>query len=91
MKATELQPENPQPWLWLGQLDLATGHPEDAIAAMNQVFVLNQPVDTTRLAARAVIVRAQAQIAQRAARGQVASAASGSSRDSGSAPGRAAS
>ncbi len=68
VKATDLQPDNPQPWLWLGQLDLATGRPEDAIAAMNQVFVLNQPVDTTRLAANAVIVRAQAQIAQRAAR-----------------------
>jgi hypothetical protein len=68
VKATQLQPQNPQPWLWLGQLELATGHPKDAINAMLQVFGLNQPVDTTRLTANAVIIKAQAQLAARAAR-----------------------
>ena len=44
VKATQLQTENPQPWLWLGQLeDLANGHPGHAIVAMQQVFGLNLP------------------------------------------------
>ncbi len=68
VKATQLQPQNPQPWLWLGQLDLANGHPSDALVAMQQVFALNLPVDTTRLTANAVIIKAQAQLAARAAR-----------------------
>jgi hypothetical protein len=68
VKATQLQPQNPQPWLWLGQLELATGRPADAIAAMDQVFALNLPVDTTRLTASAAIAKAQGQIARRAAR-----------------------
>ncbi len=68
VKATQLQPENPESWLWLGQLDLATGRDEDALLEMAQVFALNQPVDTTRLAANAAIIQAKAQIAQRAAR-----------------------
>jgi O-Antigen ligase len=68
VKATQLQPQNPQPWLWLGQLELATRHPADAITAMTRVFALNQPVDTTRLTANAAIVKAQAQLARRAAR-----------------------
>jgi hypothetical protein len=70
VKATRLQPQNPQPWLWLGQLDLASGHPSDALVAMQQVFALNLPVDTTRLTANAVIIKAQAQLAARAARVQ---------------------
>jgi Flp pilus assembly protein TadD len=68
VQATQLQPQNPQPWLWLGQLDLANGHPSDALVAMQQVFALNLPVDTTRLTANAVIIKAQAQLAARAAR-----------------------
>ncbi|MGH2895319.1 MAG: O-antigen ligase family protein, partial [Solirubrobacteraceae bacterium] len=68
LKASQLQPENPQPWLWLAQFDVAAGQSQAALTAAAQVFALNQPVDSTRLAANDVIVQAQAQIARRAAR-----------------------
>jgi hypothetical protein len=68
VKATQLQPDNPQPWLWLGQFDLATGHPADAIGALSHVMVLYQPVLPTRIAASEGIAQAQTQLAQRAAR-----------------------
>jgi hypothetical protein len=67
VQATHLQPENPMPWLWLAQLDIANGRSDDAIGAAGHVMTLNQPVDATRLAARGVILQAQAQVARRQA------------------------
>jgi Flp pilus assembly protein TadD len=66
VKATQLQPDNPQPWLWRGQLDLATGQPRDAIGALSHVLALYLPVAPTRVAASEGIVEAQAQLTQRA-------------------------
>ena len=67
LQATRLQPDNPLPWLWLGQSDIANGRSAEAIDAVSHVMTLNQPVDPTRLAARDVILQAQAQLARRQA------------------------
>lgn len=78
LKATALQPDNPLPWLWLAQLDVASGRPNDAIGDAYEVMNLNLPVDPTRLGARDVILQAQAQLARRqaaAARRQAAARA----------------
>lgn len=83
IRATQLQPENPLPWLWLGQLDVANGRYGEAIGAASEVMALNQPVDATRLAARDVIVQAQAGLAQR----QAAAAARAKSQQRRRAPG----
>jgi Tfp pilus assembly protein PilF len=66
-KATQIQPENPTPWLWLAQLDVKNGRSAAALDAANQVMLLNLPVDSTRFAARDVILQAQAQQARRQA------------------------
>ncbi len=67
VKATDIQPQNPLPWLWLAQLDVSNGRLNDAVRETNQVMVLNQPVDGTRLAGRDVILQVQARLARRQA------------------------
>jgi hypothetical protein len=67
LKAADLQPDNPLPWLWLGQLDITNGRLPEALGAAGQVMVLNQPVDATRLAARGIILQARADLARRQA------------------------
>ena len=46
VKATQVQPDNPQSWLWLGQLDAGPGHPEAAIAELQHALSLDLPVTT---------------------------------------------
>ena len=67
-QATRLQPDNPQPWVWLAEFDLQRGHPQAAIAAANQVLALDHTVDPNTTNARAIVAQAQATLAQRAAR-----------------------
>jgi cytochrome c-type biogenesis protein CcmH/NrfG len=69
VKATQVQSENPRPWVLLGLLDFRGGRPADAIAAMKRVLALEHPSDTITLNALAVTSQARAQLAQqRAAR-----------------------
>ena len=66
------------------------GRSADAIGAAGQVMTLNQPVDATRLAARDVILQAQAQLARRqaaAARVSVAESGAGLEHSVGQRPG----
>ncbi len=67
VNATLIQPENPQPWLWLGQLDFDTGRPANAIAEMSHVLSLDLPISSDTLTARGIIAQASAQLAQRQA------------------------
>jgi hypothetical protein len=67
IKATQTQPQNPMPWLWLGQLNFQIGHPRDAIIAMSRVLALDHPLDNTSFTAHSVITAAGAQLAKREA------------------------
>jgi predicted Zn-dependent protease len=68
LQATRLQPDNPEPWVWLAQFEAQTGRPGAAIAAAGRVLALDHTVDPNTNAARATITQAQATLAQRAAR-----------------------
>jgi hypothetical protein len=67
VKAAQIQPQNPLPWLWLGQLDLESGRPRDAITAMSLVLLYDVPINADTLLARSVITQATTQLNQRAA------------------------
>ena len=67
VKAARLQPENPQSWLWLGQLDVADGRPGAAITELQRMLSLDLPVSQQTTAARGLIAQATAQLAQRRA------------------------
>jgi hypothetical protein len=67
VKATQVQPDNPRPWVLLGLLDFHGGRLRDAIAAMKRVLVLEHPSDAISLNALTVIQQSQAQLAQRRA------------------------
>jgi hypothetical protein len=41
LRATTLQPSNPQPWLWLAAFYEQTGHPQLAIVSAQRVFALD--------------------------------------------------
>ena len=94
VKATQIQPDNPRPWLWLGRLDFHAGRYRTP-SPTERVLALDQPTTRTTLTARSVIAEARAQLAQRPAAAKRSSrpaiAAPGSSSASGSGPGRAAS
>ncbi|MFZ1994466.1 MAG: tetratricopeptide repeat protein, partial [Solirubrobacteraceae bacterium] len=76
-KATEVQPDNPRPWVLLGLMDFHSGRLSDAIAEMKRVLVLEHPSDVDTLNADTVIGQSKAQLAQqRAARRSAARARS---------------
>lgn len=66
-KATQIQPDNPRPWVLLGLLDYHAGRYTDAIAEMKRVLVLEHPSDVNTLNADFVIAQSEAVRAQRAA------------------------
>jgi hypothetical protein len=67
VRATQLQPANPEPWLWLGSLDMHTHQWQAAITALGHVALLDQPADVNRKTAIAQINLAAANLkAQRA-------------------------
>jgi O-Antigen ligase len=70
VKATQIQPENPQSWLSLGALDLAAGRPQTAITELQHALSLDLPPSGDTNTARAEITQARAQIAQRRAAAQ---------------------
>jgi hypothetical protein len=65
VKATQRQPDNPEPWAWLGAFDLQTGEPGQATAAMGHVLTLDHTTDTNTKAAHTVISQATAALAAR--------------------------
>jgi cytochrome c-type biogenesis protein CcmH/NrfG len=68
VKATEVQPDNPQSWAWLGVLDFGRGRPREAIADMQRVLALDHPAnDPNRLLANGIIDQATALLEQRQA------------------------
>jgi hypothetical protein len=67
VKATQIQPDNPLPWLWLGQLYFETGHPKDAIITASRVLALDKPLDYNSFTAHSVITAAGNQLAKRQA------------------------
>jgi hypothetical protein len=67
VKATQIQPENPQSWLWLGELDFAAGRPRIAITDLQHALSLDLPDSLDTNTARAEIAQATALLAQRRA------------------------
>jgi hypothetical protein len=67
VKATQLQPENPQSWLWLGESDFAGGRPQAAIEELGRAFTLDRPVSPDTLTARGELDQASALLAHRRA------------------------
>jgi O-antigen ligase/polysaccharide polymerase Wzy-like membrane protein len=66
-KATQVQPDNPRPWVLLGLLDFHSGRRSDAINEMKRVLALEHPSDTNTLNADTVISQSEAQLAQQRA------------------------
>jgi O-Antigen ligase len=58
VKATQLQPRNPEPWTWLGSFELQTGNRRAAITAMRHALALDHTADTWTKTARSVIAQA---------------------------------
>jgi cytochrome c-type biogenesis protein CcmH/NrfG len=65
VKATQRQPDNPEPWVWLGTFDLQTGELGEAISVMGHVLRLDHVTDTNTTEARSVISQAVAALAAR--------------------------
>jgi cytochrome c-type biogenesis protein CcmH/NrfG len=59
VNATKRQPNNPDTWFHLGQFDLSTRAPEQAISSFQHAITLDQGLYQATLA----IVRARAEIA----------------------------
>jgi Flp pilus assembly protein TadD len=67
VKATQLQPENPQPWQWLGEFDFAAGHLQPAIGELQRAVSLDQATSVDTITARVHITQAAMLLAQRRA------------------------
>jgi cytochrome c-type biogenesis protein CcmH/NrfG len=65
VKATRLQPDNPEPWVWLGSYALQTGDARGALNAMSRVLALDHTQDPDTVTALAAITRAKAVLATR--------------------------
>jgi Flp pilus assembly protein TadD len=75
VKATQVQPENPQSWLRLGQLDYAGGRYRAAIAELQHGLSLDLPVSQDTITARTTIGLSNAQVmAEQAAAAKAAEA-----------------
>ena len=73
VKATQIQPENPQSWLRLGELDATTGRPQAAVTELRLALALDRPSSPAVQIARAALAQSQAQLAeQRTARHRAA-------------------
>jgi len=73
LHATRIQPENPQPWLWLATYYAQTGRPGPARAAAERILALDHvppaPVgDVYTRPAAAIITQATAELQARAAK-----------------------
>lgn len=66
VKATQLLPDDPEPWVWLGNFELAHGQPRQAITAMSRVLALDHGGDPSAVAAHAVTTEANAMLAAHA-------------------------
>ncbi|HWE09402.1 MAG TPA: hypothetical protein VG325_08605, partial [Solirubrobacteraceae bacterium] len=67
VKATQLQPDSPYPWVSLAQFDAQNGRPRVAIAEAGRVLALDHTPDPNTQAAAATITEANAVLARRAA------------------------
>ena len=63
VKATQLLPDDPEPWAALGAFDQQTGNHRAAIADMTRVLVLDHTADGWTKAAAATIAQARAELA----------------------------
>ena len=91
VKATQLQPENPQSWLLAGAARLHHRASPARDRAMQQVLALNLPVDPTPATRSAVIIQATAQLAQPGRRASSRKRSAGLEQRVGQRTGRAAS
>jgi hypothetical protein len=67
VKATQIQPDNPQSWLWLGQFDYTDGRYQAAISELEHALSLDLPITQDTFNARTTIQQATAQLAGRQA------------------------
>jgi hypothetical protein len=67
VKATQIQPDNPEPWLRLGGFDVTIRRPELAFYELNRGLSLDLPLSIQTQNARSQIAQAMAQLAQRKA------------------------
>ena len=67
MKATQIQPENPQSWLRLAQLDYTNAHYKATIAELSRALSLDLPVSQDTINARTMVGQSQAQLNAQAA------------------------
>ena len=68
VKATQLLPDDPEPWVWLGSFELAHGQLHQAITTMNRVLALDHSGDPWVVTSRAGITQADARLAAPAAK-----------------------
>ena len=62
VKATQIQPENPQSWLRLAQLDYTNAHYKATIAELSRALSLDLPVSQDTINARTMVGQSQAQL-----------------------------
>ena len=79
LRATGIQPENPQPWVWLATFYAQTAHPRLARAAAERVLALDHIPPAPRgdlytVPAAAIIAQATAELQAHAAQAQRRSA-----------------
>ncbi|MGZ4243139.1 MAG: O-antigen ligase family protein [Solirubrobacteraceae bacterium] len=71
LRATRVQPSNPQPWVWLATFEEQTGHPGPARAAAERVLALDHvqtpPGDLYTAPAAAILAQATADLQHRRA------------------------
>ena len=68
LRATQIQPENPQPWVWLAAFYEQTGRPRLARAAAERVLALDHvPGDLYTASAQATLTQASTALAARSA------------------------
>ncbi len=74
VKATQVQPENPRTWLWLGTLEFQSRQPAAALATLKRVLALDHASTPEALAAVRIIGQSAYELnARRAAAARVSS------------------
>jgi hypothetical protein len=68
VKATQVQPDNPQPWFWLGELDFNRHRFKESVAELQRGLSLDLPASQDTINARALIEQASARLARHGAR-----------------------
>ena len=81
VRATRLQPDNPEPWVWLATFDLQTGRIRPAVADANRILALDTaPQDPAAATASSILSQAPGLIAAQNERRRAAAAATAEAR-----------